>query len=102
MIKELHSKISWLDIVNPTEEELSDLQKKFHLHPLIVSELKNPSTRTKIEVYDGLMFIVYYLSNYNEKTQISEAIEIDFLLTKDALVSVRYQNFKLIDCLFEK
>ncbi|HOD96728.1 MAG TPA: magnesium transporter CorA family protein [Candidatus Paceibacterota bacterium] len=102
MIKELHSKISWLDIVNPTEEELSDLQKRFHLHPLIISELKNPSTRTKIEVYDGLMFIVYYLSNYNEKTQISEAIEIDFLLTKDALVSVRYQNFKLIDNLFEK
>ena len=102
MIKELHSKINWIDVVNPTEEELSDLQKKFHLHPLIVSELKNPSTRTKIEVYDGLMFIVYYLSNYNEKTQISEAIEIDFLLTKDALVSVRYQNFKLIDCLFEK
>ena len=102
MLKEIHSKISWLDVVNPTDEELNELQKKFNLHPIIVSEIKEPSTRTKIEIYDGLMFIVYYLSNYNEKKQTSEAIEIDFLLTKDALVSIRYQNFPLIDNLFEK
>ena len=102
MLKEIHSKISWLDVVNPTDEELNELQKRFNLHPIIVSEIKEPSTRTKIEIYDGLMFIVYYLSNYNEKKQTSEAIEIDFLLTKDALVSIRYQNFPLIDNLFEK
>jgi len=101
MIKEINSKITWIDIINPSNEEIKFLKQKFNLHPILFSELKQPSTRTKIEVYDGLMFVVYYLPNYNLQCRTSEAIEIDFILTKDTLVTVRYQNYEIINQIFE-
>ncbi len=79
MKKEIHSQINWIDLVNPTDEDLNHLKQKYDLHEILISELKEPSTRTKIEIYDRLMFIVYYLPNYNEEEQNSKAIEIDFL-----------------------
>ncbi len=101
MIKEIHSQINWIDLVNPTDEDLNHLKQKYDLHEILISELKEPSTRTKIEIYDRLMFIVYYLPNYNEEEQNSEAIEIDFLLTKDSIITVRYQNYLIIDQIFD-
>ncbi len=101
MKKEIHSQINWIDLVNPTEENLNYLKQKYDLHEILISELKEPSTRTKIEIYDRLMFIVYYLPNYNEEEQNSEAIEIDFLLTKDTITTVRYQNYIIIDQIFD-
>jgi len=101
MRKEIHSQINWIDLVNPTDEDLNHLKQKYDLHEILISELKEPSTRTKIEIYDRLMFIVYYLPNYNEEEQNSEAIEIDFLLTKDSIITVRYQNYLIIDQIFD-
>ncbi len=101
MRKEIHSQINWIDLINPTDEDLNHLKQKYDLHEILISELKEPSTRTKIEIYDRLMFIVYYLPNYNEEEQNSEAIEIDFLLTKDSIITVRYQNYLIIDQIFD-
>ena len=101
MKKEINSQINWIDLVNPTDEGLNHLKQKYDLHEILISELKEPSTRTKIEIYDRLMFIVYYLPNYNEEEQNSKAIEIDFLLTKDSIITVRYQNYIMIDQIFD-
>jgi len=101
MKKEINSQINWIDLVNPTDEDLNHLKQKYDLHEILISELKEPSTRTKIEIYDRLMFIVYYLPNYNEEEQNSKAIEIDFLLTKDSIITVRYQNYIMIDQIFD-
>jgi magnesium transporter len=101
MKKEINSQINWIDLVNPTDEDLNHLKQKYDLHEILISELKEPSTRTKIEIYDRLMYIVYYLPNYNEEEQNSKAIEIDFLLTKDSIITVRYQNYIIIDQIFD-
>jgi len=101
MKREIQSKITWIDIINPKDEDLQFLQNKFNLHPILTQELKEPSTRSKIEIYDHLMFIVYYFSNYNEKEKTSEAIEIDFIITKNSLISVRYQEYEPIGEIFK-
>jgi len=100
MIKEIHSQINWLDVINPTDEDLNFLKEKFDFHPVLLSELKDPSTRMKIEVYDRLMFMIYYFANYNEFEQTSETIEVDFILTKDTIITVRYQNYIVVDQIF--
>jgi magnesium transporter len=101
MKREIQSKITWIDIINPKNEELQILQEKFNLHPILTQELKEPSTRSKIEIYDHLMFIVYYFSNYNESEKTSEAIEVDFVITKNTLVTVRYKKYEPIEEVFE-
>lgn len=101
MKREIQSKINWIDIISPTEEDLKFLQEKFKLHPILIDELKQPSTRSKIEIYDKLMFVVYYFSNYNEIEKTSEAMEVDFLITDKNLVTVHYKNYEPLEEIFD-
>ncbi|MGB9847924.1 MAG: magnesium transporter CorA family protein [Minisyncoccia bacterium] len=100
MKREIQSKINWIDIISPTEEDLKFLQEKFKLHPILIDELKQPSTRSKIEIYDKLMFVVYYFSSYNEIEKTSEAIEVDFLITDKNLITVHYKNYEPLEEIF--
>lgn len=101
MRREIKSHINWIDILSPSDEDLQSLQKKFNLHPILINELRVPSTRSKIEIYDKLMFIVYYFSHYNEQEKTSEAIEVDFLICGNNLVTVRYQNYQPLEDIFD-
>lgn len=47
------------------------------------------------------MFIVYYFSHYNEQEKTSEAIEVDFLICGNNLVTVRYQNYQPLEDIFD-
>jgi magnesium transporter len=83
--------ITWIDIQNPTPEDLAAIQKKFGFHEVILKELAVPSVRAHIEIYDGYIFFVYNFPLYNSFEQTSRRAEIDFLITKDAVVTVHYE-----------
>ena len=51
-------KVTWIDVLNPTEEELSVLKRKFRLHEIIVKELQEPSARARVEQYDGYIYLI--------------------------------------------
>lgn len=101
MIREIKGKIRWLDIINPNLEDLDFLKVNFNFHPLIIEELKKPSTRSKVEIYNHYLFIVYYLPGYEPQTRTSCAKEIDFLLTRECLITVRYEEIEPLDKLFK-
>jgi magnesium transporter len=89
-------KTTWIDIVNPTEEDLENLDKKFHFHPVILDELKVPSARSRVENYDGYMFFVYHFPVFDETEKVSRRSEIDFLVTKNAVITVHYEELAVI------
>jgi Mg2+ and Co2+ transporter CorA len=43
------NKITWIDIVNPSEKDLSQIKDKYKVHPLIESQFLPPIHRPKIE-----------------------------------------------------
>ena len=48
----INKNIEWLNIINPDEKAIKELENKFHFHPIILDELLNPSDRPKVE-HDG-------------------------------------------------
>ena len=49
MTKQIKYKsLIWLDLTNPTKEEIASLPDNFKVHPLIKEELRHPSPRPKI------------------------------------------------------
>jgi len=100
MIKQAQSKITWIDIVNPKQNDIDYLAKNFKFHPLILSEIIPPSTRSRVEIYDNYLFVVYQLPVYDALRRTSQATEIDFLITKDYLITSRYHSIEPIDKLF--
>ncbi len=93
-MKQLKGKANWLDFLNPTEAEIKKLQKEFSLHEVIAEELRGPSARARAEVVGDYIYLVYYFPIYIEKNKTSKRSEIDFIITKDTVITVHYENIE--------
>lgn len=87
MIKQLKYKnVTWLDITAPTREEISDLTKKYSLHPVAAEELLAPSSRSKVDWYEDYIYLTLHFPT-NSQT----IVEIDFILGQDFVLTAHYE-----------
>lgn len=94
---EVKSPAKWFDILRPTKRDLDWLKNKFHIHPVIIEELKEPSARSRVEVYDSYLYLIYYFPVYDPEEETSRRTEIDFLITKNTVVTVHYEKLEAIN-----
>jgi len=92
-----YENLKWIDIVKPTDQETSFLERQFGFHHIIVEEIKTPTYHPLIESYGSYLFLILHFPNFNHRNQQIQNIEIDFLITKDTLVTIRYQDFSDFD-----
>jgi len=71
-------RVQWIDIGKPSEKDCGWLQETFHIHPLIINELKGPSLRDKVEAHKNYLYLIYYFPIYDVKERVSRRAEIDF------------------------
>ena len=93
-MKQVKGKTNWIDFLNPTEAEIKKLQKDFSLHDIIVKELGEPSARARAEVLGDYVYLIYYFPVYNEKERTSKHSEIDFIITKNTVITVHYEKIE--------
>jgi magnesium transporter len=93
--------VTWIDVEKPSEKDLDWLQKEFGIHPVIIEELRGPSARGKVEVYKNYLFFIYYFPVYDTDDETSSRAEIDFLITKDTIITVHYDAVKRVIANFE-
>jgi magnesium transporter len=48
----------WLDVVG--DEQVDDLADIFHLHPLVLEDMREPGQRPKLDDYQDYMLLVFY------------------------------------------
>jgi magnesium transporter len=48
----------WVDIDTSVRQQLALLEKVFAFHPLAIEDVLSPSSRAKVESYDGYLFVV--------------------------------------------
>ena len=85
-------KITWIDILNPTRADLELLKKHHKFHPIILDELLHLSLRSRVEFYKTYLYLTYHLPIYDKSLRTSRRMEIDFLITKDAVITVHYED----------
>lgn len=96
------TKTAWIDILKPTEQDITKLKKLHPFHPVILKELLEPSARARIDNHDKYLFISFHIPIYDPQMKTSRRAEVDFLITKHAVVTAHYEHLKQIDSLFEK
>lgn len=94
--------IKWINIVNPKEEELAMLREEFNIHPVVIGELLTASVRSKVETYKNYLFVVFQFPLYDTNERVSRKAEIDFILTKNAVISLHYEPIEPIDLILER
>jgi magnesium transporter len=88
--------VQWIDINKPTEKELKWLQEEFGVHPVIIEELRGPSARGRVESYKNYLYFIYYFPIYDPTDEASTRAEIDFIITKNTVITVHYDDLKEI------
>jgi len=73
----------WLDLHDPTVEQIAELARLFNIHPVAVEDLEDFGQRPKIDDYEDFLHIVYF------GVEDSEPVEIHILVHGDSLVTVR-------------
>ncbi len=101
-MKQTKGKTVWLDFSNPTEAEIDKLQKDFSLHEIIAKELHEPSARARAEVLGNYIYLVYYFPIYSERNKTSKRSEIDFIITKNTVITVHYEEIEPLKEIKEK
>ncbi len=91
--------IVWLDLQSPTDDEISQLIKRYALHPLVGEELKVTSSLAKIDFYDEYILVVLTLPTRIKKKggyEISDR-EITFVIGKTFLITSRKEAIEQLE-----
>ncbi|MDP3901698.1 MAG: CorA family divalent cation transporter, partial [bacterium] len=68
--------------------------------PIILDELLHFSSRSKVENYKDYLYLTYHLPLYDFILKTSRRVEIDFLITKKQVITIRYEKLELFDAFY--
>lgn len=91
-----HKKLTWVDLENPSNEEIKSIMSKYSIHPLVAEELIKPTLRPKVDIYNTTIYLILHFPIYNHTRREYQGCEIDFILGKNFLITVHYGSSNLL------
>lgn len=98
MVKKIkHQGIVWVDVYNPSKDEVLALAEEYKLHPVLATELASPSPRSKVDVYEDCLYLILHFPLCElcvgvdpDQPDLSASKEIDFVIGKKFVLTVHY------------
>jgi magnesium transporter len=96
-----HNEIVWVDLENPTQDEIKEIANEFGLNPTVANDLLTPSSRPIVDDYGSYTYLILHFpitktkENYGKTTAIQE---VDFILGEKFIITNRYT---VVDSLME-
>lgn len=95
-------KFTWTNIVNPNEETMKMLKKKYDFHELDLEDCLSEAQRSKIDDYDDYLFIVLHFPYYDSRRKRIVQEEVDIFIGQNYLLTLHEAKLKAITNLAEK
>jgi len=92
----------WVDMCKPTDEESFVLTNDFRFHPLAIEDVIAEKPRTKLDDYERYLFLVFQVVDYIGRQEGLKLTEIDLFLSRNSLVTVRYDDHRIFDYLYSR
>jgi magnesium transporter len=86
--------ILWLDLEDPSENDLDKIRQEFKLHPLAIEDASHKHQRPKIDQYENFYFVVFYAVYFDEQKQDLDIYEIDMFFSDNYLITVHEAQVK--------
>jgi magnesium transporter len=80
--------VAWIGLYKPTEEEFGSVAREFGLHPLAIEDPIKTPLRTKLERYEGTLFLVLKAARYLDESETVEFGEVDAFVGENFVVTV--------------
>jgi magnesium transporter len=81
--------IVWVDLQEPTEQDLAEITGKLGLHPLAVRDAVGNHQRPKLNHYQRHSLVIAYATEVTPKSGVLHAHEMAIFVTEKALITVR-------------
>lgn len=89
--KYTYKKLTWIDLESPTREEVVRLVEEYNIPPLIGEELLTKTVRSKVDVYDNLIYLILHFPTIKQHEGKRPEQEIDFVIGKNFLITTHYE-----------
>ncbi|GAA0076605.1 magnesium/cobalt transporter CorA [Clostridium sp. CTA-5] len=86
--------LKWIDIINPTNNEIKMLEDMYEFHELLLEDCMTEHQRSKIDSYDDYSFIVLHLPRYKKEHFRLDSAEIDIFISNNYLVTLHEGELK--------
>lgn len=93
--------LSWHHFNRPDKKDIDWIRKNYNFHQIVVDELTRPTARPKAESYDHYIYMVLHFPIFEEKERKTHQREIDFLITKNELITVSYEDIPPLNVFFK-
>jgi magnesium transporter len=80
----------WIGLYEPSEAEFDSIEREFELHELAVEDAIKAHQRPKLEVYDGMLFIVLKTARYVDPEEVVELGEVQVFVGDGFIITVRH------------
>ncbi|WP_104106481.1 magnesium/cobalt transporter CorA [Nocardioides sp. 616] len=80
----------WIGLHQPDESEMHAVADAFGLHPLAVEDALSAHQRPKLDLYEGMLFLVIKTLWYVDELDAVETGEIEIFVGSDYVVTVRH------------
>ncbi len=98
MINRYHYKDTvWVDITQPTEDDISTVLSEFHIRPSIANELLSPSVKSRVELHNDYIYLILHFPAFKHSHSFENKQEVDFIVGKNFLITARYDTIDPID-----
>ena len=84
-----HEDAAWIDIKDPTREQMHMIAEELDLHELAVADSLSGRQRAKLDHYDSHLFINLYQGSFDSVDNSLTLNEVAIFVTKRAVVTVR-------------
>lgn len=86
-----HRGVVWVDLENPTRQEVLDVATEFGLDALTAEELLAPSLRARVDVQSRYTYLILHFPALRHAHKHREQ-EIDFVIGRDFLITTHYDT----------
>src|SRR3989338_4392505 len=93
--------LKWIHMTHPSRDDLAYLDGIFPFHPLVKECVGAPTLHPLGESFDDHLFLILHLPIIYESKHANKVAEVDFLITKNILVTITYAEFKNLETLFD-
>ena len=83
----------WIGLHEPTPEEFDSVAREFDLHELAVEDAIKAHQRPKLELYEGMIFLVLKTVHYEDETDDVDTGEIMIFAGREFVITVRHKRF---------
>lgn len=94
---------TWINIINPSHEDIDNLRDEFQFHPLNLEDATAEvrAQRPKFDMHDDYLFLVLHFPIYNAEQNRVQAIELDCFITKTHLITIHNGSLDTIGDFFK-